>query len=340
MAPVSRKPNIADIARLAGVSTATVDRVLNDRGGVKPAREARVVAAARQLKVDRVLVRRYSRVLRIAVLIQSSANPFHEALRDAFVVAARAYADLNLQFLMHHIPPDGEAGIAAAIRSLGARHDGLILTARNGPKIAAATREVAASIPVIALATDLPDTGRWAYVGPDDLRAGRVAGDLMGRFLADGGGEIIMIAGLLSIEGQKQRESGFRQVLREHHPRCRLAAVLESGESAERAGLLVLQALKENPAIRGVYHASAGAQEVVNALRALGRSNDVALITHELTSERRALLRQRAIDAIIDQNPEFETRAATETMARFLGRLEGEASSVITSIQIYTPENA
>ena len=46
------------------------------------------------------------------------------------------------------------------------------------------------------------------------------------------------------------------------------------------------------------------------------------------------------IDAIIDQNPEFETRTATETMARFLGRLEGEASSVITSIQIYTPENA
>ena len=337
---MSRKPNIADIARLAGVSTATVDRVLNDRGGVKPAKEARVVSAARQLKVDRVLVRRYSRVLRIAVLIQSSANPFHEALRDAFAMAARAYADLNLQFLMHHLPPDDEPGIAAAIRNLGARHDGLILTARNGPRIAAATSEVARTIPVIALATDLPDTRRWAYVGPDDQRAGRVAGDLMGRFLGPNGGDVIMIAGLLSIEGQKQRESGVRQVLRERFPRCRLAGVLESGESAERAGLLVLQALKENPAIRGVYHASAGALEVVNALRALDRDKDVVLITHELTAERRALLQQRAIDAIIDQNPEFETRTATETMARFLGRLEGEASSVITSIQIYTPENA
>ena len=146
-----------------------------------------------------------------------------------------------------------------------------------------------------------------------------------------------MIAGLLSIEGQKQRESGFRDVLRERYPLCRLASVLESGESAERAGLLALQVLKENPAIRGVYHASAGALEVVKALRALGREKDVVLITHELTAERRALLQQRAIDAIIDQNPEDETRMATETMARFLGRLEGEASSVITSIQIYTP---
>ena len=193
---------------------------------------------------------------------------------------------------------------------------------------------------MIALATDLPGAGCWAYIGPDDQRAGRAAGDLMGRFLAHRGGDVVMIAGLLSIAGQRQRESGFRQVLREHYPRCRFVRVLESGESAERAGLLIMEALKDNPAIRGVYHASAGALEVVKALRARGRDKDVALITHELTSERRALLQQRAIDAIIDQNPEFETRAATETMARFLGRLEGEATSVITSIQIYTPENA
>jgi hypothetical protein len=42
----------------------------------------------------------------------------------------------------------------------------------------------------------------------------------------------------------------------------------------------------------------------------------------------------------LDQNPEFEVRAATETMARFLGRMEGEAATTITSIHIYTPENA
>ncbi len=68
---MSRKPIIADVARLASVSTATVDRVLNDRGGVKPEKEIKVLSAARRLKLDRILTRRYSRVLRIAVLIQS-----------------------------------------------------------------------------------------------------------------------------------------------------------------------------------------------------------------------------------------------------------------------------
>jgi hypothetical protein len=98
--------------------------VLNDRGGVAPEKEARVLSAARRLKVDRNLNRRYARVLRIAVLIQSAANPFHEALRAGFASASRAYADLSLQFLIQHILPGDAGGIAATVRGAMDRHDG------------------------------------------------------------------------------------------------------------------------------------------------------------------------------------------------------------------------
>ena len=336
---MSRKPIIADVARLAGVSTATVDRVLNDRGGVNAEKAARALSAARRLKLDRNLTRRYSRVLCIAVLIQSSANPFHEALREAFASVGRAYADLNLQFLIQHIAPGDARGIAAAVRDAGAHHDGLIISSPDDARISLAIHQIAKSLPVIALATDLPDSGRRAYVGPDDRAGGRVAGDLMGRFLGGSGGDIVMIAGLLSVRGHKAREVGFREVLAEHYPACRLTAVLESGENAERAGLLTLQAICDNPAIRGVYHATSGAREVVAALGTVRRDRAIALVSHELTAERRALLKARAIDALIDQNPEFEVRAATELMARFLGRMEGVGGSVVTPVQIYSPEN-
>ncbi len=337
---MSRKPIIADVALLAGVSTATVDRVLNDRGGVAPEKEARVLSAARRLKLDRNLNRRYGRVLRIAVLIQSAVNPFHAALRAGFASASRAYADLNLQFLIQHILPGDARGIAAAVRRAVDRHDGLIITSPDDSRISTAIRQAAKRIPVVTLATDLPDSGRWAYVGPDDRAGGRVAGDLMGRFLGAAGGDIAMIVGLLSVVGQKAREVGFREALAEHYPTCRLSSVLQSGENAEQAGLLTLQALKENPSICGIYHATSGASEVVEALASAKRGRAIALISHELTAERRALLKARAIDAVIDQNPEFEVRAAVELMARLHGRMEGTQDSVITPVQIYCPENA
>lgn len=336
---VSRKPIIADVALLAGVSTATVDRVLNDRGGVAPEKEAQVFAAARRLKLDRNLNRRFGRVLRIAVLIQSAVNPFHEALRAGFVGASRAYADLALQFLIHHISPGDSRGIAAMVRNAADRYDGLIITSPEDARISAAIGQAAKRMPVVTLATDLPDSGRWAYVGPDDRAGGRVAGDLMGRFLGAAGGDIAMIVGLLSVVGQKARAIGFREVLAERYPACRFSSILQSGENAERAGLLTLQALNETPALRGIYHATAGASEVVAALAAAKRSRAVALISHELTAERRALLKARSIDAVIDQNPDFEVRAAVELMARFHGRMEGAPNSLITPVQIYCPEN-
>jgi hypothetical protein len=44
-----RSANFAEIAKLAGVSASTVDRVLNERGSVSTAARERVVAAVREL---------------------------------------------------------------------------------------------------------------------------------------------------------------------------------------------------------------------------------------------------------------------------------------------------
>jgi LacI family transcriptional regulator len=337
----SRKTTMADVAEAAGVSLSAVDRVLNGRGGVAPEKANRVLSAARRLGLDRALVLRPTRILRVGVLIQGPGNPFHAALREGIDLAARLHAGLNLQFRVAHVDPNRPDRIAAAIRAETGRCDGLIVTVPDVAPVAAALGEAARLVPVVTLADDVPGSGRAAHVGPDDYRAGRVAGDLVGRLMRPAGGRVVMIAGLRALAGHRAREAGLRDVLATFHPGCAVSAVLESGEDPERAGLLVARALRADPGVRGVYHATNGLRSVVGALRRLGRAGDTVVVTHELTEARRAFLRARAVDAVIDQNPHLEAQVAVETMARLLGRLDGEPRTALrTDFAIYMAENA
>ncbi|AYM60768.1 LacI family DNA-binding transcriptional regulator [Agrobacterium fabrum] len=335
---VARKVSITDVAKAAGVSTATVDRVLNNRGGVRADKEDLVLATARALGIDRALDRTPSRALRVAVLMQPPVNPFHAALREGIDLAGRMYTALNVQFFVHHIDPRKPAAIAAAVRDCRS-YDGLVITSPDDIRVREAVAVLSRKMPVVTLATDLTDCGRAAYVGPDDRQAGRVAGDLMGLFLREGG-RVIVIAGSRDITGHREREEGFRAVLTERYPECSLAAVLETGENQEEAGRVVEIAFRDDPGLRGIYHLSAGAVPIVSTLQRLGRIDDTVVITHELTPDRRMLLKSRKINAVIDQKPLLEARLAVETISKLLGRLPGDGLSIATDIQIFLSENA
>lgn len=334
------KPTLGDVARVAGVSLATVDRVLNGRGGVAPDKEARILGVARTLRLDRALAHRPQRTLRVAVLIQAPLNPFHQALKAALDRALPLFAEMSLQFLVHHVDPSDPRRIADTIRSKADAFDGMIATVPDEARVADALGAVASRRPVVTLATDVTGSGRAAYVGPDDRRSGRLAGDLFGRFLGRDGGRIAMLTGLGAMAGHRERERGLREIVGERYSRLTLGPILESGEDAHRAGRLVYDAFAADPGLCGLYHASTGARPAVEALRRLGRDRDTVIITHELTEDRRRLLRDRAIDAVIDQDPDLEMRVAMEVMARLLARLEGEPASVTTDVRIHMAENA
>ena len=86
-----RKTSMADIAKAADVSEATVDRVLNGRGGVSREKERRVLEWARKLKIDRALDAVSVRWLRIAILLQQPIAPYYVYLKQGFEIAQKAF---------------------------------------------------------------------------------------------------------------------------------------------------------------------------------------------------------------------------------------------------------
>lgn len=334
------KTSAKEVAAAAGVSVATVDRVLNNRGGVSYEKEQRVLEWARKLKMDRALNLRTARTMRIAVLIQSSSNPFHARVQRAFENANRKFLQFNFQFKVFHIDPSRPEATALLVTQVASAHDALVISAAHHPDITAALSRVSLlKIPIVTFVTDIRGITGINYIGPDNRQAGRVAGDLMGRLIGHEGGDVIVVAGMLSMIGHEEREMGFRAVLLERYPACKICSVMESRENAELAGQLVYEVLSTNKNVRGIYNASAGARPVVNAIKALGLSDQIIFITHELTDERRTLLQSGLIDVIIDQNPELEVSVVVEYLAHFFRRIDTPPPSLLTPISIHMREN-
>ena len=335
-----RKTNASQIARAAGVSPATVDRVLNQRGGVGADKERRVLEWAQKLGLDRNLKRRPTRTLRIGVVMSHPTNPFYDSLRQAFARANRLFFPLNLQISVVFADALAPEHAAAVIRDSAAANDALVVTMPSHPLMNETLRHVARAKPLVTMVTDLPTTERVAYVGLDNTASGRVAGDLMGRFIGAAGGDIVIVTDMRSMVALREREDGFAGVLASRHPACRLTAVLDTLGRRDAAAEVVREQIDRHGPVAGIYVTSTGNRAIADMLQSRDLDQSTVMITHELSPDRRALLKQGVIDAILDQNPEHEAFTAIETLAHHFGRLAEPPTRLVTPFTLFLRENA
>lgn len=334
-----RKSSMADVAKAAGVSEATVDRVLNGRGGVARDKEARVLEWARKLKLDRALGNVPARWLRVAIVMEHPSNPYYLNLKHGFELAQQSFESQRVICVVTYLDKFDPASVVQTIARATQKADALVVVTYEHPDISAAVRKVSLSMPVVTLASDLPGTGRIAYVGIDNRRAGRVAGELMGRFLGEPGGKVLVITGMHDFLGHEERENGFRSVLRRWFPRCDIVQTVESREDATRTERLTRDAFARFPDLRGIYNISVGDEGVGTALKGLGRSRSTVLVGHELSDVSRGLLIEGTLDAVIDQNATGEAVHSIELILRHYHREPGVALPQQIPVTVILREN-
>jgi LacI family transcriptional regulator len=336
---VKRKPTMHDVAKASGVSYSTVERVLNGRGGVARDKESRVLEAARKLKLDRALGEVSVRWLRIAILTQKPTSPYYVALRQGFELAQKSFETHRVVCQLTFFDDLEPQSLASVINRASQKADGMIVVAYEHPAVVDAVSRIARKMPVVTLASDLPDTGRLAYVGIDNRCAGRIAGELMGRFLGREGGQVLVIAGLRTYLGHEERDGAFRSVLRRRFPACEVAATVESHEDEQSTERLTRDAFRKYPDLRGIYNLSVGDVGVVRALKSLKREHSTVLIGHELTPISRSLLIEGVMDAVLDQSPFVEAVRAVEVILGHYNRGAATGLPLQTPISIYLQEN-
>lgn len=309
------RPTIDDIARAARVSTATVDRVLNQRPGVRGITRARVIAAARGIGyLPEPEAAPPPAPVRLDFVLQSGPNTFMDLLAAHLEARGRARA-AELLVRVHRVDGFSAEALAACLRGLKGASGGVGLIAIDHPLVREAIRETAAAgTPVLTLVSDIAHTPRFAYVGIDNRNAGRLAGHLVGRFVPGSEGEVALFAGSLSYRGHEEREMGFRHILAEDFPGLRIVELREVRDDLERSYDEARGLLARHPELRGIYNIGAGNRGIARALEESGRASQVVFVGHELTEHTRRFLLSGTMDAAIDQNPFVEAREAVEQL--------------------------
>jgi len=308
MESISRS-RIPDIAREAGVSTATVDRVLHGRVPVKPATAQRVLKAAAELRYlpDADLWRSLRPPpMSLVFLLPAGTNRYLRMLGDSIAGAHDALVPYHVQCRVHYIDSFDPARVAAALRRHARDAQGLAFMALEHPRVRDAVDELTErGVHVLTLISDLAQSRREAYVGMDNRAAGRTAATLIGRFLGPRTGSVAMIAGSLAYRGHEEREMGFLRLMQEAFPALKVVGVREGLDDADTNHRLTVGLLKQYPDLMGRYKIGRGAEGGGRALKAHRREpQSTVFVAHGLTPDTRALLIDGTLDAVITQHPQ------------------------------------
>ena len=301
---------LKDVAREAGVSIATVDRVLHGRAGVRKATVQRV-----EETIDRLGFRPHAAAAELArgksyrfcFVMPKSLNAFMSEIQET-VIKERAWLTAR-RTLVDIVETDvfDPNALTSTLEEVGHRYDGIAVVALDHPLVRAAIDDLMASgIHVITLVSDVPASHRARYVGIDNIAAGRTAGSLIGARK----GKVAVVAGSLALSDHTDRFIGISRVIASDFPGLELMLPVEGRDEDATNQALTTKLVKDVPDLVGIYNIGAGTSGIATALVETGRAGDVVFVGHDLTTHTRRFLLTGVMDAVISQNPGREARSA------------------------------
>ncbi|MCA0928461.1 LacI family DNA-binding transcriptional regulator [Ruegeria profundi] len=340
---VVEKPTVNDIARVAGVSLATVDRVLNGRPGVRAVTVQKVQKAIDDLGYVRDtaaanLARK--RVYNFLFVLPDADNEFLEALSKQIVEQSRDQFIERTRLKIQRVAPFEPQDIVEILDGVeGKEVDGVAVFGPETPSVRDAVKRVRdKGIPVVALVSDLPSSDRDHFVGIDNVSAGRTAAQLMGRFVHKKG-KVLVLTGSRLARDHLERRQGFDLVVAEDFPHLEVVASVEGRDDPDLIYKMMPEIFETYPDLVGIYSSAAGNAGLIQFLSESKISKDLVIIAHELTPLSREALTRGTFDALISQDSGHLVRSAVRLLRATSDKVPFNKAQERIRIDIYLKEN-
>lgn len=289
-------PTMVDVAREAGVSVVTVDRVLNRRATVRPATERKVLDAAQRLNFalgkvqsvrgDLATAAPPTRAATLAFFLLRSDDAFYQSIAQALSTHLADHPGVHAHRL-YYLDGLSPAQCAELLLEQGAGADAIAIVCPDHPLINQAVDKLGqAGVWVYAYVSDITASQCAGYFGIDNRKAGRTAAWAISR-LSRRPGKVAIMVGDYRYLCQELTEISFRSYFREVAPTFEVIDTLLTLESSAHAGTVTRELLRLHPDLVGLYASCGGEAGIIDALRDSPRRRDIVVITHDLVDSTR-----------------------------------------------------
>lgn len=298
---------IKDIAKAANVSRGTVDRALNDRGGVNPDVAARIKSIAADMgykpnTIAKALATR-SNPVRLGVILNSIGNPFWDKVIDGINSAYDNLSDFGISMEIRKMRGYDQERQLHELEHLKEKGiDGLVITPISTPKVRDALNELIRSgVQVVCCNLDIDDVAYQAYVGCDYFCSGQTAGAIIG-MTTHGESNLGIITSSHGLYFHEMRVKGCTSVL-ENYPNIHITDYAEAEDDEEVSYNEVKKMLLKNEKIDTLYFVTGGTTGGLRAIHDLHMEKRLRVFTFDQIPAVIENLKSGLVIATIDQQP-------------------------------------
>ena len=314
---------IKQIAELCGVSRGTVDRVLNNRGNVKPEKQKLILDMAKKLNYQpnpagRALVAQRNNPT-VGIILPAKGIKFFDDVINPMKQLEIKYKPFGLNVLWYITEGYNAEEQYNIMEEIKSKINALIINPINHSKI---RDEINLLIEekkfIVTLNNDIEGIGEHHYVGSDYTNGGHTAAALLKMINKNEECNIGIMLGSLNMLGHKQRLIGFQEILKDDS-RFKILDVQEDKDDDFFAFERISNMLKSYPNINTLFFASSGGTYgACRAILSLQKQNDLTVIAFDTIPGIIEMMKLGVVDVAIYQHPHLQGQKAMEIVFDFL----------------------